>query len=1151
VPKKPNIQANERLDLVDFDRAASGYTDDVANIRAKNLLLDKKSRVIDGFRVQIDDQTATPGQITIYNGNALDRSGRLLNEESAPEESITTTLSGASTTFYLEVEFSDANSDSDSRMFWDPTFDNGGAPTPDGKEFPLTVPTRRTSTWRIVQPVSTTAFEVTANPNSTKVPLAKLSTDGTNKILAGASNPGLATEKGAGVLTEDIAVGASSIKVTDARYLADVGTDIVIDLGGASPETVTVSSIDRTNGTLSFAPITTAAHTIGAIIQNVLTGTLIVEKTDPSDTSGHPDVASRLFQGNERSAVALTQSKSSFNSRNDLNVRSDKQWKDMISGLIQEMKFGNMDPGITSTAAPSSFSARPRYVDPAGSITGARTATVTIGDGTNTFGDFNGTTDAPFIAAMASLPGGGQGTIYIKEGSYVFADSLSMTENTILIGESKDRVLISCNHATNPAFDINDTLNIVIKNITLQTGTGTDIVFRDVGDTLSFENTKFIGQVDISATTSLTALGCEFAPTVTGISGVVFSGLASSVLFDRCKFSAGATTSAIQGNVGGSFVSCSWETSLHAISVASSNITNFRVENSTFYTAGAAFSVSGSLNGVVYDSHFSTTGITTSDACILSLGGTGTTNVIFQGCTANSSFTGTSLSNPGAFFRLASAGSASELAINDCRFTNISVEYSQAIVNITTQVWKISASDCVVKGGTGFFFSASLGAGSTITVDALAFDGNSIALEQRVFDTGGSTAGTFRVSNSRVVPLSMSGAGDNYFFRLNSTSGDIDLTSQNCDYSPGGTSSSYFLFSGSAGRKTLSNCTATLGGTNVYFVKDAVSDRVELRDNILQSCLATNVLSLVEYTNNVGTLVVANNTFTDSLTSVASGTSSYIINSAARQSTITNNVIQGHDDNGTSTSSSIYVDLKASASCSISGNLIDFSTSGFGAGVASGIYVTIAASARQTGVLDNTIVGGSITAKNIRVATSAGSTACGEIVIEGNKVRTAANYSRGIEITLGDPNSISVVGNTISETVKVVTAAALVVSGSLGITNCCVVSSNAIYGKQSATGRTGVGMYLTGMSKVSCSNNVINRDLATTSSIGILVDNVEGATITGNSVGPSTSASISVDFGTSTKFIISSNTVSDSAATGSISPSASSGSAYLVVNNLV
>ena len=477
MPKALKAHPGERLDLVDYVQGANTYTQDSQKFVLEREWLDRRSRVLDGFRVRVEDQGTYPGLITVFNGNALDRNGQLINNEELENDSRSVTLLGASTNFYVEIEFTAVESDTDARYFWDPTVPNV-PPEPDGSEFPLNVATRLTPDWRVVFPVSTTGFEQSTNPNSVRVPVGVFRTDVGNAIATGATNPGLVLVQAASVLEADTAIGAAQIRVIDARIFPVPPFNITVDVGGANPEARTVTVVDRANGILNLGVATAFAHSAGSIIAvTSTTADLVQQRTDPSNptlspslpTPGHPDPAQRLWQADEVRGSALIQSKETSGSRDDLNVRSLKDQVDYLSAQIREMKFGHPRPDITSFSPPFNFNTRPRYFDRSGSIQGARSNTVSIGNGTTSFGDFNGTDENVFIAALAALNPGFGGMVYVKEGNYTFANSVNVGIPVVFVGENFSATTITNNAAT-AAFVISAATSF--ENISIFSSTG-------------------------------------------------------------------------------------------------------------------------------------------------------------------------------------------------------------------------------------------------------------------------------------------------------------------------------------------------------------------------------------------------------------------------------------------------------------------------------------------------------------------------------------------------------------------------------------------------------------------------------------------------------------------------------------------------------
>jgi hypothetical protein len=533
--KKLSLFSGERIDLVDMIHGANTYTEDSQAQTHERLLLDRRSRVIDGFRIVVEDQTLNPGMVTVINGNALDREGKLLNNEELANDSRSITLLGTSQTFYVELEFIETESDSDARFFWDPSVPNT-SPIPNGQEFSRPVATRITPDWRIVSPVSTTGFEQTSNANSLRVPVGVFITNGSNQINSG-STPGLTLVRAASVMEEATLIGATKVRVFDARpFPGTLPFNATVDVFGTSPEATTVSAIDRDNGILTLTGPLAVAHAAGAVVR-VTSGLAAImrEKTDPSDAAAHPDPAQRFWQANEVRGSALSVSKEITGTRDDLNLRSMKDEVDFLAAQLREMKFGSMNPATTSAAPPIAFPARPRYFDPAGSILGARSNTVSIGNGTTTFGDFNGTNAATvFVAAIAALPASG-GTIFVKNGTYLFPSTVNITKSVRWVGESRDNVILRNTNAVGSATTVLGAQYFENLTIDRDVAAAHQFIQQNSFSPVYMNRVIFTGLLERTVSSSpftIIAEDCQF----TNSTGSLFTAGLTSSTFNRCGF---------------------------------------------------------------------------------------------------------------------------------------------------------------------------------------------------------------------------------------------------------------------------------------------------------------------------------------------------------------------------------------------------------------------------------------------------------------------------------------------------------------------------------------------------------------------------------------------------------------------------------------
>lgn len=454
MPKALELHPAERVDKVDLEYGTKTFPRALADLRGMKMHLDNQSYILHGFRVELPDQTAYPGRIVIHGGFALDHDGRQLHNEEQLTVSRTITLEGVSTDFYVEAEFVESDSDVDARAFWDPTVDQGtdvsGDALPDGQEFGNSVTTRKTPDWQIVTPINTSNFDRLVDPASTKIPIIKLSTNGSNEITA-AVNPGLVTELPATTLLDEFVTGPpAQLRVVDPQHFP-VGTTFTMNAGGSNQElALQVAAVDLDKGLITTTGSLTNpnTHVAGEILR--ATGgtapTLITEGFGRFSRSGgataQPDRRDMFFQGDEVHGEAISEGHDTTpdDQSDDVNIRAMKQYVDFLASQIQEMKWGHRNPYVgdaASSRAPpgntNNIPTIPRYFHRSGGVQGARTATATVGDGINSWGDFNGADETGINAAIASLPVFG-GTVVIKNGVYTLANDVVINKGIRLVG---------------------------------------------------------------------------------------------------------------------------------------------------------------------------------------------------------------------------------------------------------------------------------------------------------------------------------------------------------------------------------------------------------------------------------------------------------------------------------------------------------------------------------------------------------------------------------------------------------------------------------------------------------------------------------------------------------------------------------------------
>ena len=188
MPKELSLSPNQRVDLEDFEYGTRTFTVDSLRAHVNRLLSGPYHGgfVLEGFRVIIPDPVDSSNSVTVTNGIAIDRSGRLITFEEGNQFLNNPFLSGAKEAVlldqapknYIMIEFTLTDEDQDDRAFWDPTFENaaikdsGGddVPQPKGKEVSIPIATRKAQGFEVI--VSGTGFEDATDPNKLRIPIA-------------------------------------------------------------------------------------------------------------------------------------------------------------------------------------------------------------------------------------------------------------------------------------------------------------------------------------------------------------------------------------------------------------------------------------------------------------------------------------------------------------------------------------------------------------------------------------------------------------------------------------------------------------------------------------------------------------------------------------------------------------------------------------------------------------------------------------------------------------------------------------------------------------------------------------------------------------------------------------------------------------------
>ena len=533
MPKKLKVSSNERVDIEDFNRASTEYTEESGKFHRSNLWLSKYHGVLQGFRIELADQSASPGQFTIYNGMAIDRAGSLLNNEAQLVDARTVTLSGTNATFYVEIEFTQSDSDVDVRAFWDPTFASND---PAGKEFTQNVATRITPDWQVV--TGTGGFDISSDVDSLLVPIAVLTTNGSGAIESVTEYYPRTTTVRNAAQTDTV------LYVADSTLLSDSGAATLRDIDGSTTESVTVLTNDRVNGIITLASgiTTVGGFAAGAILEDTSPSAeaLIEESTDPRPTSLR-DRRTRFFAGDEERGTGLAHSKYTAGDKDDLDISSLKDYVDFLSAQIHELKYGRMNGTADPSPVPVDISTSARYYDYAGSIAGSRSSTVTVGDGTTSRGDLisaSSNLGATLQSAHSALPSTG-GSIVIKAGAYTWgATTAAFTKPVRLVFEHGIDLTVPATGLMTSSADF------TLENFPVPTLSGAiPVVFDCLNNSIEFRAyDSWLGRHAASSanSTDSTFTNCTFESDDTNSNAVVTTG---NCIFNNCKIRYNSTTS--------------------------------------------------------------------------------------------------------------------------------------------------------------------------------------------------------------------------------------------------------------------------------------------------------------------------------------------------------------------------------------------------------------------------------------------------------------------------------------------------------------------------------------------------------------------------------------------------------------------------------
>lgn len=448
-------------------------------------------------------------------------------------------------------------------------------------------------------------------------------------------------------------------------------------------------------------------------------------------TPGHPDPAQRLWQSNEVRGSALLQSKETFGVRDDLNIRSLKDQIDYLSALVREMKFGSPRPEVVSAAPPSTFATRPRWFDRVGSLAGARSNTVSIGNGTTTFGDFNGTDGTALItAAVAALPVSG-GTIYVKSGTYGFATTATIAKPVVFVGDAVGTTFFNNLNAAGPA--ISTTANLRFVNIAIQRagGAATNVIDITGAINLSFDYASVTGGIRlVNVNAGIIATNTSFTAAAGSpvISGTTVTSVLTFSLFTNCVFtSAGILFVCAVDRVRLYRCSLTCSVVLTLPTGGAANLATFDIDECLGTVAllvVATNLTTGTVNGLsIRNNSFTSISLGSGQAMVY-LANTGVVNrVTFEGNYVNVTGGVTAAGTPGAIVYIENNTSSSSLSVSD---NHVDLPVGSFVVGVWIDQDTLSGS---CKISNNFFYRAMEmvrlgGTIGTIDTGALTISGN-------------------------------------------------------------------------------------------------------------------------------------------------------------------------------------------------------------------------------------------------------------------------------------------------------------------------------------------------------------------------------------------------------------------------------------------
>jgi len=395
MPKELNLFPNQRIDLEDLRYGTRTFTVDSLKDHVHRLFSGDYSGgfVLEGFRVEISN--AATRMITVHNGLALDREGRLITFEegsnfknNSDASSPSTQLTSTPGTYCVYVEFQLVDSAKDSRAFWDPTYENADivdAPGGDthsaqkGKETLIDVPIRLCRSYDIG--FQSGSFPDSSDPNTLRIPLASV-------VVANEAISVGSTEKAQTTILKspNVTLGNSITELvcSNTRHFPTSGTFSVYNQDTGSQITLNsktsfgYTNNDRYNGKITGI---SSLQESSDGTNEIMAGDLLVATTgpdylvagsqydnrpmffsftDPSSATSEPTVGSkfsdetrnlRYFSGKAliTNPDPTTPATTTYNNdrvvthprnRVENNIKNSQDFFRVLGTLIREMKYG-------------------------------------------------------------------------------------------------------------------------------------------------------------------------------------------------------------------------------------------------------------------------------------------------------------------------------------------------------------------------------------------------------------------------------------------------------------------------------------------------------------------------------------------------------------------------------------------------------------------------------------------------------------------------------------------------------------------------------------------------------------------------------------------------------------------------------------------